>query len=199
MVPLTGLTTWTSWTGGNTSEISICPTSRTIAYLATIITAPSLWFKAPRPANDPLLHIHRIRDVDYYYRGDSCLDAPFILAPSNVKFVYAQPLLDLWSGWGGAGAYNLGISVIGFSLPKHDDYVRIMLYQMINNYQQCLWGEKMLGVLKDNVKLVDYRRSDKDIAAYKERYSFVDSARARYMFGGLSHKAIQFIFDQTRY
>lgn len=56
--------------------------------------------QGPRPENDPLLHIHRIRDVDDYYLRDNGFSAPFILSPSHVKFVYAEPLIDFWSGMG---------------------------------------------------------------------------------------------------
>ncbi len=99
---------------------------------------------------------------------------------------------------GRSGSYNLGISVIGFSLPEHDQYIRIGLYQMISNYQGSWWDLKLLDVLKDWVRLVDYRNSDEAIAEYKARYSFVDPTRARFMFGGFNEEAIEFLFDQPR-
>lgn len=154
--------------------------------------------QGPRSPDDPLLHIHRIRNVDGYYLRDNGFNAPFILSPSHVKFVYAEPLLSFWSGMGRSGGYNLGISVIGFSLPKHDEYIRIGLYQMISNYQQSWWNEKMLDVMKDNVRLVDYQSSEAAIAEYKARYSFVDPVRAAYMFDGFNDEAIRFLFDHPR-
>ena len=57
-----------------------------------------------------------------------------ILSPSHMKIVYATPFMDFWNGLGQAGGYNLGISIIGFSLPEHDDYIKISLYKMIGNY-----------------------------------------------------------------
>jgi hypothetical protein len=154
--------------------------------------------EGPRSVDDPLLHIHRIRDVDRYYLGDNGFNAPFILSPSHVKFVYAEPLLSFWNGMGRSGGYNLGISIIGFSLPKHDEYIRIGLFQMISNYQRSWWDEKLLGVLKDNVRLVDFRADSKGIADYKGRYNFVDSARAEYMFSGFNSDAIEFLFNHPR-
>ena len=154
--------------------------------------------EGPRSPDDPLLHIHRIRDVDGYYQRDTGFNAPFILSPSHVKFVYAEPLLSFWRGMGRSGGYNLGISVIGFSLPKHDEYVRIGLYQMISNYQQSWWDERMLGVLKDKVRLVDFRGDPAGVAEYRQRYSFVDPARAEYFLGGFSSEAIEFLFDHPR-
>lgn len=154
--------------------------------------------EGPRSTDDPLLHIHRIRDVDDYYRRDNDFNAPFILSPSHVKFVYAEPVLSFWNGLGRAGGYNLGISVSGFSLPKHDEYIRIGLFQMISNYQQSWWDEKMLNFMKDNVRLIDHRGDGRSIAEYKARYSFVDPARAEYFFDGFSNDAIEFLFNRPR-
>lgn len=152
----------------------------------------------PRPNKDLLLHIHRAKNIDAYYAYDRNFGAPFMLAPSHVKFVYAESLLNFWRGMGQAGVYNLGISVIGFSLPMHDEYIRIVLYQMISNYQQSWWDEKMLDMLKDNVRLVDYRTTEKQIAEYKARYSFVESNKAEYFFDGFGDCAIDFLFSNPR-
>lgn len=155
--------------------------------------------EGPRSPDDPLLHIHRIRDVDAYYTSDNGFNAPFILSPSHVKFVYSEPLLSFWEGMGRAGGYNLGISIVGFSLPKHDEYIRIGLYQMISNYQCSWWNEKMFGTtLKDYVRLVDYRTDENGVAELKSRYNFVDAAKTDYFLAGFGHDAIDFLFSQQR-
>lgn len=69
---------------------------------------------------------------------------------------------------------------------------------MTSNYQQSSWNEKMLDVLKDNVKLVDYRTDNDSAEEYQKRYCFVDSSRAEYFFDGFSAKAISFLFDTHR-
>ena len=152
----------------------------------------------PRPTDDLLLHIHRANDIDEYYACDQTFSAPLVLSPSHVKFVYAEPLLDFWRGMGQAGGTNLGISIVGFSLPAHDEYIRIGLYQMISNYQQSWWNEKILDTLKDNVRLVDFRNSSEGIADLKMRYSFVDSTRAEYFFEGFGNNAVDFLFAKPR-
>lgn len=154
--------------------------------------------KGLRPDDDPLLHIHRIRNLDVYYGSDDWTNVPFILSPSHAKFVYATPLLGFWNGMGRSGGYNLGISIIGFSLPKHDEYIRVGLYQMISHYQQSWWKGKMLDVLKDNVRLVDYRSDEKDIRNFKTRFSFIDPSRTNYFFSGFNTEAIKFLFEQPR-
>jgi hypothetical protein len=151
-----------------------------------------------RSPDDPLKHVHRIQDVDGYYQRDTGFNAPFILSPSHVKFVYAEPLLSFWRGLGRAGGYNLGISVIGFSLPPHDEYLRVALFQIISNYQQSEWNSEILGCFKDDVKLIDFRTDDPSIAAYKKSYGFVDDSKAQYRFNGFGQDAIKLLFDEHR-
>jgi len=152
----------------------------------------------PRLEDDPLLHIHRIGAVDSYYQYDNDFHAPFILSPSHVKFVYAEPLLSFWNGLGRAGGYNLGVSVIGFSLPEHDEYIRIVLYKMLSNYQQSWWEEPMFDVMKDYVRFIDYQNNETSKDAYKSRYSFSMEDRSAYYFEGFSEDAVSFLFDRGR-
>ncbi|AJD54345.1 SIR2-like domain-containing protein [Thalassospira xiamenensis M-5 = DSM 17429] len=148
-----------------------------------------------RPEKDPLAHIHRIRDVDGFYGQPNRLDAPFILSPSHVKFVYAEPLLDLWYGLGQLGGYERGISVIGFSLPEHDEYIRVLLYQIISNYQQSWWEDKLFDVLKDDIKFVDFRASEESIIQFRKNFSFVDESRAQFFYQGFNEQAVDFLFN----
>ena len=153
----------------------------------------------PRAADDPLLYLHRIKQVDNFYRRDRSLEAPFILSPSHVKFVYAEPLLSFWNGMGRSGGMNLGVNVIGFSLPPHDEYIRIGLYQMIRNYQGYSWDTKWLDTtLKDQVKFVDFRDAEEGIAEYMQRYSFAEPSKSKFLFSGFGDNAIEFLFTSQR-
>lgn len=154
--------------------------------------------QGPRSENDPLLNIFRIRDVDGYYCRDKGFNAPFLLSPSYVKFVYATPLLDFWHGLGRAGGYNLGISVVGFSLPQHDDYIRQILYNVISNYQESWWDEKFFDVQKDDVKFVDFRGDEAGITEYMARYVFTNPHKSKFWFDGFSLDAVQFLFSRSR-
>ena len=149
------------------------------------------------PDDDLLRHLHTIERVEQYYAHDRGLNAPFILSPSHVKFVYAKPLLGFWNGIGRSGGYNLGISVIGFSLPEHDQYIRIGLYQMFSNYESW-WDEPMIGVLKDYARFVDFKPTKTEADAYRRRYGFVRDDRSRFFFGGFCDEAIDFLFHQLR-
>ena len=157
-----------------------------------------LLVQGPRLQDDSLLHIHRIHDVESFYSQDNSIVAPFILSPSHVKFVYAEPLQNLWHGIGKMGGFERGFSVIGFSLPEHDEYIRIGLYQMLSNYQRSGWDEKFYGSLKDNVKFVDCQHSDGEIEKYKQCYSFADPEKTEYMFDGFCDRAIKFLFERSR-
>ena len=105
--------------------------------------------------------------------------------------------MSLWNGLGRAGGYNLGVSVIGFSLPPHDEYIRIGLHQMLNNYASW-WDSPMLGVLKDYARFVDYKPEQADQNAYIERYRFAGADRSRFFFNGFGPDALEFLFNQPR-
>lgn len=155
--------------------------------------------EGPRSPDDPLQHLHRIKHVDRYYGQDRELESPFILSPSHVKFVYAEPLLSFWNGMGRSGGMNLGVNIIGFSLPSHDEYIRIGLYQMLRNYQGYSWDTRWFdSTLKDHVRFVDFRDSDEGIADYKRRYSFADSSKSKFLFTGFGDEAHDFLFNSRR-
>ena len=142
-------------------------------------------------------HIHWIEHVDKYYNADRGFNAPFILSPSHVKFLYAEPILGFWHGMGRAGGYNLGVSVIGFSLPSHDEYIRIGLYKMLSNYGSW-WDSRMLNLLKDYARFVDFRPTQEQQEEYRSRYRFAPAERSRFYFDGFGTDAIDFLFNQRR-
>ncbi|MES9827826.1 MAG: hypothetical protein ABW201_06165 [Candidatus Thiodiazotropha sp.] len=115
-----------------------------------------------------------------------------------MKFVYAPPLLDFWHGLGLAGGYNSGISIIGYSLPEHDEYIRQILYNVISNYQESWWDEELSETLKDNLKFVDYRNNDESREEYMRRYGFYDKEKSAFWLDGFSAEAVDFIFTQSR-
>jgi hypothetical protein len=152
----------------------------------------------PLPDGDALCHIHWIEKVGEFYERDGGFNAPYILSPSHVKFVYAQPILSFWRGLGRIGGYNLGLSIIGFSLPPHDEYIRIAIQQMVSNYGSW-WTEGMpAGAVKDYTRFVDCRPSEAQVTEYLERYRFADRDKSRFFFDGFGPEAVGFLFDQKR-
>jgi hypothetical protein len=152
----------------------------------------------PRNSDDPLVGLYRIRRLEEFYSCDYPLATPFILSPSHVKVIYATPFLGFWNGLGTAGGMNLGVSVIGFSLPEHDDYVRLGLFQLISNYQESWWDEILLDTVKDNVKMVDFRQGNASVEEYKERYCFINQSKAAFFLDGFGMEAVEFLFSPSR-
>lgn len=152
----------------------------------------------PRNEDDPLLNIYRLKNIDCFYGNDDPPAVPMILSPSHMKIVYANPFLDFWWGWGRAGGMNLGVSIIGFSLPLHDVYLRICLYRMISNFQNVDWDQPLLDWYKNHVKLVDYRTDKKSKDELLGRYRFIDYDKADVYTDGFSLDAVEFIFSQSR-
>lgn len=152
----------------------------------------------PLHVGDALKHLHSIRCLDDYYFGDGGFNAPFLLSPSHVKFVYAEPILSFWHGIGRSGGSNLGVSVIGFSLPQHDEYIRIGLYQMLSNYGSW-WDSPMFdSELKDYARFVDYRPTAELQDEYMRRFQFSSPERSKFHFNGFGVDAIDFLFNQRR-
>jgi len=152
----------------------------------------------PRNEDDPLLNIYRLKNIDRFYANFDPPAVPMILSPSHMKIVYANPFLDFWWGWGRAGGMNLGVSIIGFSLPLHDEYLRICLYRMISNFQGVSWDQPLLDWYKNNVKLVDYRTDKAGKNELLDRYRFIDFDKADIYMDGFSRDAVKFVFSQSR-
>ncbi|WP_064609895.1 SIR2 family protein [Photobacterium sp. J15] len=157
------------------------------------ITTPLL--DGPIIKDEPLRFIHRIKNIDDFYLEKKPEGVPMILSPSYMKIVYANPFMSFWHSLGQTGAYNLGVSIIGFSLPEHDDYLRVCLYKIISNYQDYQWDHDIQGVTKSNVKVVDYRKTDEAIMQLKDTYRFIDESKASYFLNGFTSEAIKFLFD----
>ncbi len=149
----------------------------------------------PRHDNDPLSEMYRVAEVeDLYKKQLMFLATPWILAPSTNKIVYASPLGDFWNGLGVSGGYNLGMAIIGYSLPFHDIYARQTLYSLTKNYQEVYWDEGIFGRKKTPLVLVDIQRSQEKIESFKKSYRFIDFKKAELHIDGFNFEAIEKIF-----
>lgn len=152
----------------------------------------------PRQPDDPLSKLFRIKKIDEFYQHNSPPDIPMLLSPSHMKIVYASPFMEFWYGMGQSGAWNSSLSIIGFSLPEHDEYIRVALHKMIRNYQYFSWEDELFDGYKDNVKIVDFKTSDSEIDELKKTYSFVDYKKAELYTKGFSLDAVKFLFENKR-
>jgi hypothetical protein len=150
--------------------------------------------EGPRFESDPLRQMYRVLDVEKLYgSGILFLATPSLLNPSSVKIVYSQMLRDFWNGVGGVGVMNFGMVIIGFSLPRQDEYARQAIYRMVRNYQENYWEKGELDHKKTPLLLIDYQQSTQGQDDYRKRYAFVNWSRAKVHFDGFNDEALSLI------
>ena len=150
----------------------------------------------PRFASDPLRHMHRVRKFEDLYRRSFLFRCtPWLLSPSSMKMLYAATLRDFWYGLGGAGMWNFGLAIIGFSLPQHDDYARQVLYRLVTNYQTINWDEDVFGLKKRPLILIDRQQSEEEMEELRRRYAFVDWAKTRAYMAGFDENALDLLLS----
>jgi hypothetical protein len=139
----------------------------------------------PRQPDDHLDKIFRVRNMKYYFTGlPSLTHSPVILAPSHSKIVYINPIKSFWFGMNAYGHLNFGLSIIGFSLPEHDEYLYQVIYQMCDNYQN---REQIIsGRRKTKLTFVNFAKAEKDIEKLKRRFNFLDWNRVNSIWEGFN-------------
>jgi len=151
----------------------------------------------PRFTNDPLREMHRVRRIeDLYRRSFLFLCTPWLLSPSSLKMLYAATLRDFWYGLGDAGTLNFGLVIVGFSLPRHDDYARQVLYRLVTNYQTTYWNEDVFGLKKSPLILIDRRQSEEELEELRRRYAFVDWTKTRTYMDGFDENAVDLLLGK---
>jgi hypothetical protein len=150
-----------------------------------------------RVENDPLLQIYRVKDLATIYSSSyqywEC--PPFLLNPSHNKLLYVKPIVEFWSGLGVGGGLNLGLGIIGYSLPDYDDYARQAIYKFARNYQQYEPDFELGGRVKQPARILDFRPTDDGKAELQRSYQFMDKDvnRTQYWYKGLSSDGIEWL------
>lgn len=161
------------------------------------VTTPLL--EGPQFKDEPLLDVHRVIGglAEVYRRDPPLLVSPVMLAPSYMKVLYADRLRSSFWGLGQIGGYNLGLVVIGYSLPRHDDYARLAFLRMFANYQRSWWDDDFSGMRKKPALLIDFRDSPEAEAAYRSTYSFSEPEKTQFYFDGFDSDAVALIREAT--
>lgn len=149
-----------------------------------------------RPDGDPLRNIYRLISAPATFYGDlhQTSSVPCLLTPSHAKALYAHQFAPYWDGLGQAGGWNCGFVIVGYSVPRHDDYARQVLFRLAHNYQEVDWGEPVLGGRpKSNVILVDYKQALGDQANMRKRYGFLDANKTDFIWTGFGADAVEAI------
>jgi hypothetical protein len=88
------------------------------------------------------------------------------------------------------GAANSRLSIIGYSLPAHDDYARQVLYRIVTNYQRVQIDEvRPWAATKEPLMIVDFQ-SNQNIAEFRRRYAFVDWDKTNLFLDGFNQEVV---------
>jgi len=148
---------------------------------------------SPNYDDSPLSKIYVLKNLDdYFYQNSFLLQVPLIISPSYNKLVYLNPLREFWRGFNQMGSFEKRVTIIGFSLPNHDEYIRQPLYQLIRNFQYYKSIEKY------NLKMIDYKKDEKSIKDYKKKYRFVNHKKTDYFFDGFCNESLDSIFENQK-
>ena len=147
----------------------------------------------PREPDDPLQKVFRVRDPASLAQRGFWECAPLVLAPSSAKMLYAGTLKSFWWGIQRAGGWNLGLNIIGYSLPDYDDYAQQALYHISRNYTEFGRELEFEGRTKGPVRLLNYWSDESGRMALIQRYRFLNPERVAYWGQGFSQDAIAWL------
>ncbi len=154
----------------------------------------------PRNEDDPLAKIYRIGDLEPLFRCSFWEWCPLILAPSQTKIFYVQPLRNLW--WGlqrNAGQFNLSLGVVGYSLPTYDEYARQFLFHAFSNYTgvDLAWEFENPALKRAPIRILDYRPQGDSGADIRTRYRFADWSQTELRLDGLNKSTVKWLLDRA--
>jgi hypothetical protein len=149
----------------------------------------------PRAADDPLLKVYRVPNLGPLLRRAFWECSPLVLTPSQGKLLYAHPLKEFWWGLQRAGGMNLGLGVIGYSLPPYDNYARQALYSVFDNYTGFEPDLSFDGRTKGKVRILDRRTDLGAEADLKLRYMFADPARTEFRLDGMNQDSLNWFLS----
>ncbi len=136
-----------------------------------------------------LSNIYRIDDIRSMQRDIPSVEvSPYIVSPSHSKIVYINEIIDLWFGLNDWGNHCSSLTIIGFSLPEHDEYLRQVIYNMVVNYLDQ--GNLNVIYTKPLLRFVDKVSNKQDMQKLKKRYPFIDFERSILFRDGFGMEAI---------
>jgi valyl-tRNA synthetase len=151
--------------------------------------------EGPQHPEDPLNEVYRVVEIESLYKNPPLfLQTPLVVAPSTSKILWFDRFKGFWWGMGGLGSLNRRLTIIGFSLADHDEYVRQIIYAITQNYQKVHWDIEEQGMgKKAPMLIIDFQDTDSKREAFKKRYAFVDWSRAEVSFDGLTARTLDLL------
>ena len=149
----------------------------------------------PHPEDDLLSNVYVLDDLSNYLKQIKYLisEEPVVISPSYNKLINLNYLKDFWGGFASSGLYDTRCVIIGFSLPSHDEYIRQPLYYFIRNFQG--YEDPYIGK-KSKLKIIDFKKTVKEIDEFKSNFRFVDENKTDYYLDGFNKDAIDVIFSK---
>lgn len=145
----------------------------------------------PRRSSDPLQRVYRVADTATLYMSGLLFRAtPVLLNPSPLKLVYSSIFQEFWKGLGSDGGLNFGMTIIGFSLPPQDEYLRQVMHRLVTNYQTKHWDDGFLDQRKSPLVMIDFRTDETSRRDLLDRYRFIDLSKALTLWDGLNEEAL---------
>jgi len=160
------------------------------------IVDPIRLTKGPRPVDDPLNSVYKVKNIEPLINRVFWEGSPLILQPSSTKIFYAQPLKEFWWGLQRAGGLNLSLCVVGYSLPHYDKYALQVLYHIFSNYSGYEPNLTFKGKKKTNIRILDYKKDKKAAQGLKDNYRFADPKKTEFCFGGFNPDTVQWLFQE---
>ena len=145
----------------------------------------------PRRSSDPLQQVYRVADTAKLYKSAPLfLATPVLLNPSPLKLVYSSIFQEFWNGLGSDGGLNFAMTIIGFSMPAQDEYLRQVMHRLVTNYQTKHWDDGFLGYRKSPLVMIDYRADQPNRQNLLDRYRFIDLSKAITFWDGWNEEAL---------
>lgn len=152
---------------------------------------PSPIVGEPYPPESALRRVRRIQNLEKYFSaGIDVLHAPLLLSPSWHKLLYSAPLKELWRGIRSGGSWMEQVTIVGFSMPPHDQYTVQALYLICRNFQNHSTDGL---VAKGKLRFVDWCPRTADVRRLKKRYRLVNWRRAELDPNGFRPEAVPFV------
>lgn len=156
---------------------------------------PTPIIEEPYDPDSDLRRIRRISNLaDYFRSANLVIEAPLMLAPSYQKLLYSDPLKGFWWGMHTMGSLMQSMAIIGYSLPRYDQYAVQAIYGMVRNFQHYNTGDL---IRKTRLRFVDYCVSESERCRLMKRYRFVDWNRADIDESGFRPDAVSFLFAEN--
>lgn len=157
------------------------------------IVKPLPLVEGPRPPGDALKSLYRIENIEPLLSTNFWEWNPYILPPSHTKLLYAEALKELWHGLQRIGSLETSFGIIGYSLPKYDEYARQLLYNISRNYFAGPRQPFPPGPHKREVRVIDFQQIPRRSDFQNKTYRFLGSKRAAFRFDGFNDASAKWL------